>query len=105
MAEIRTLDDDVEIIKALDDNPNAGESGLSALGLKMKFDEAARIIKSYINDKLIPDIKSYVLAEIVSPTGRISGENIDSNSIGARHIISKVINAHDKVADGTITHT
>lgn len=53
----------VEIIQALGENPNI-DDGLSSEELKMKFDEAARIIKSYLNDILVPYING--LSESIS---------------------------------------
>lgn len=59
----------VEIIQALGDNPNT-DDGLSSEELKMKFDEAARIIKSYLNDILVPYInkQSEALSKELDPS-------------------------------------
>lgn len=46
----------LDIIQALDDLPNA-VGGLSADALKAKFDEAANIIKTYINTVLLLQLK------------------------------------------------
>lgn len=53
----------VEIIQALGDNPNI-DDGLSSEELKMKFDEAARIIKAYLNESLVPYVNQ--LSESIS---------------------------------------
>lgn len=50
---LEKLKQSVEIIQALGDNPNI-DDGLSSEELKMKFDEAARIIKAYLNESLVP---------------------------------------------------
>lgn len=52
---IPKMTDDLKIIQKLSDLPNATD-GLTAEELKAKFDEAAGLIKEYINEKLIPAI-------------------------------------------------
>lgn len=54
---ISQLTDDLEIISALSDEPNATD-GLTATQLKAKFDEAAGIIKTYLNGTIVPAINS-----------------------------------------------
>lgn len=49
------LSDDLNIIQALDDEPN-DVGGLSAAELKAKFDQAANIIKTYLNDTLLSEL-------------------------------------------------
>lgn len=49
---IEKLEDDLNIISALDDKPS-----MDATELKKKFDEAGNIIKDYINEKLIKQIE------------------------------------------------
>lgn len=51
------LTTDLNIIQALDDEPN-DVGGLSATQLKAKFDEAVGYIKTYLNDTLIPYLES-----------------------------------------------
>lgn len=53
--EIQLLDGDLNIIAKLDDEPN-DVGGLTADELKATFDRAGNIIKSYINETLIPAI-------------------------------------------------
>lgn len=60
---LEKLTQSVEIIQALGDNPNI-DDGLSSEELKMKFDEAARIIKAYLNGIMVPYINE--LSESVS---------------------------------------
>lgn len=53
--EITYMDGDLNIIQALDDEPN-DVGGLTSAQLKAKFDEAGNTIKTYINETLIPEI-------------------------------------------------
>lgn len=53
--EIQLLDGDLNIIQKLDDEPN-DVGGLSSAQLKAKFDESGNIIKTYINETLIPAV-------------------------------------------------
>ncbi len=80
---ITELTDDLNIIAALDDEPNA-DDGLSAAQLKAKFDEAANTIKDYVNDTLIPDIGAAIAdAEMHDgniPSGGTTGQVIMKNS-------------------------
>lgn len=48
-----TLSNDLNIVSKLDDQPN-DVGGLTAAQLKAKFDEASGLIKTYINDTLLP---------------------------------------------------
>lgn len=50
------MEDDLNIIAALDDEPN-DVGGLSAAELKGKFDEAAKTVQKYINEVLIPELE------------------------------------------------
>ena len=56
---IPELDDDLDIIQKLDDEPN-DVGGLTAAQLKAKFDEGPNAIKRYINDELLPAISDTV---------------------------------------------
>ena len=53
------MEDDVDVIQKLDDEPN-DVGGLSAAELKAKFDEAGNIIKGYINNTLVPQLSDTV---------------------------------------------
>ena len=63
------LDGDLNIIQKLDDEPH-DVGGLTSAELKAKFDEAGNVIKTYINDTLIPAI----LAEDATEEARASAE-------------------------------
>lgn len=56
---IPDLDDDLDVIQKLDDEPN-DVGGLTAAQLKAKFDEGPNAIKSYINNELLPAISDTV---------------------------------------------
>lgn len=69
---LTNLTRDLNIISALDDEPN-DVGGLTAAQLKAKYDEAAGIIKTFLNNTLIPEltndgvdsiVRSYDLASI-----------------------------------------
>lgn len=49
------LTKDMAIIQKLDDEPN-DMGGLTAAGLKAKFDEAGETIKAFLNDSLLPEL-------------------------------------------------
>ena len=67
--EITMLDGDLNIIQALDDEPN-DVGGLTSAELKAKFDEAGNTIKTYINGTLIPEI----LTEEATEAARAAAE-------------------------------
>ena len=54
---------DVEIIKKLGTYPNEGEDGLSEDQLKERFDQAAKYIKEYLNETVVPALNSTLTAE------------------------------------------
>ena len=67
--EITLLDGDLNIIQALDDEPN-DVGGLTSAELKAKFDEGPNKIKTYINETLIPEI----LTEEATEAARAAAE-------------------------------
>lgn len=73
---IPELDDDLNIIQKLDDEPN-DVGGLTAAQLKAKFDEGPNAIKRYINDELLPAISDTVAeadARAEAEQGRVAAE-------------------------------
>ena len=74
---------DMDIIAALDDQPN-DVGGLTAAELKAKFDEGGKAIQSYINDTLIPEVvgldateaerKAAETIRLQSETARVTAE-------------------------------
>lgn len=69
--EITLLDGDLNIIQALDDEPN-DVGGLTSAELKAKFDEGPNKIKTYINETLIPEI----LTEEATEADRAAAEAV-----------------------------
>ena len=69
--EITLLDGDLNIIQALDDEPN-DVGGLTSAELKAKFDEGPNKIKEYINGTLIPEI----LTEEATEAARAAAEAV-----------------------------
>jgi len=78
------LDTDVNIIQSLDDEPN-DVTGLTPPQAKAKFDEAANIIKDYINQQLVPnaatllDLQNLILGQF--PNGIVTDDML-SNAAG-----------------------
>ena len=72
------LTSDLNIIQALDDEPN-DVGGLSAAQLKAKFDEAANAIKTYINNTLTSELDNSIetaIGAIASSINTINGEDV-----------------------------
>lgn len=95
---ITTLSDDLNIIAALDDEPN-DEGGLTAAAFKAKFDLAGNTIKTYINNTLISgvtaEVNSVVTATLVNP----SNPPTASSSATPNTIIQRDANGRAQVAD------
>ena len=73
---IPDLDDDLDVIQKLDDEPN-DVGGLTAAQLKAKFDEGPNAIKRYINTELLPAISDTVAEADVraeAEQGRVAAE-------------------------------
>lgn len=101
------LDDDLDIIQKLDDEPN-DVGGLTAAELKAKFDAAGNTIKHYINEELLPAISDTVAeadaraaaeaqrqanetarvsaeqGRVTAESGRVSAENVRVSNETAR---------------------
>jgi len=97
------LTDDLNIIQALDDEPN-DVGGLSAAQLKAKFDEAGNTIKTYLNSTFLtelggedgaPNIGIYPIDELVGVT------TLQDALTGLVALIQDV--TQGAVADGSIT--
>lgn len=72
------LEDDLDNIQKLDDEPN-DVGGLSAAELKAEFDKAGNTIKEYLNETLIPQLSDTVAEAEVRATAereRVANENI-----------------------------
>lgn len=59
---IPELDEDLDVIQKLDDEPN-DVGGLTASELKAEFDKAGNIIKDYINNELLPKLSGTIAEE------------------------------------------
>lgn len=72
------LEDDLDNIQKLDDEPN-DVGGLSAAELKAEFDKSGNTIKGYLNETLIPQLSDTVAEAEVRATAereRVANENI-----------------------------
>ena len=75
---IPSLEDDLDNIQKLDDEPN-DVGGLTAAELKAEFDKAGNTIKEYLNETLIPQLSDTVAEAEVRATAereRVANENI-----------------------------
>ncbi len=68
--EVTTLNGDLNIIAKLDDEPN-DVGGLTSAELKAEFDKAGNVIKTYLNETLIPEL----LASDAVEQGRETAES------------------------------
>ena len=72
------LEDDLDNIQKLDDEPN-DVGGLSAAELKAEFDKSGNTIKRYLNETLVPQLSDTVAEAEVRATAereRVANENI-----------------------------
>lgn len=72
------LEDDLDNIQKLDDEPN-DVGGLTAAELKAEFDKAGNTIKEYLNETLIPQLSDTVAeaeARATAERERVANENI-----------------------------
>ena len=77
--ELSYLDGDLDIIAKLDDEPN-DVGGLTSAQLKAKFDEAGNLIKTYLNEELIPAL----LAADATEAARTAAETARASAESAR---------------------
>ena len=72
------LEDDLDNIQKLDDEPN-DVGGLTAAELKAEFDKSGNTIKEYLNETLIPQLSDTVAeaeARATAERERVANENI-----------------------------
>ena len=110
---LKKLEADLEIISKLGTNPGV-DDGLSEEKLKAKFDEAASIIKDYINNVLVPEFEKTVdvdalLKDILDVTLSKSDKAANAKATGdqfrsMRTFFEKVIHGGDYVleSDGNL---
>ena len=98
------LTTDLNIIQALDDEPN-DVGGLSSAQLKAKFDEAVGYIKTYLNDTLLPYLESVSGAGDIGIT-TVSGIQAATNVQEALEALELNIEGitQGAVADNSITN-
>lgn len=97
---IPSLMDDVEIISKLGTNPGT-DNGLSEEQLKSKFDEAAVIIKNFINNTLIPNVNKIIdLDVLIDKTLSKSGHAADAQKTGEEIKNAKTAADEAKTAAG-----
>lgn len=87
------LDDDMDIIQKLDDEPN-DVGGLTAAELKAEFDKAGNIIKEYLNGTLLPAISNTTAEEdaraqaeaqrVSAESARVQAENARQSAEASR---------------------
>lgn len=80
------LEDDLDNIQKLDDEPN-DVGGLTAAELKAEFDKAGNTIKEYLNETLIPQLFDTVAEAEVRATAereRVANENIRTSNENTR---------------------
>lgn len=96
------LTTDLNIIQALDDEPN-DVGGLSAAELKAKFDEAANIIKTYLNSTLIAEMEDNGAESLgISPITELPGVTDVENALKGIIVMLQDV-TQGAVADGSIT--
>ena len=97
---ITPLDTDLNIIAALDDEPN-DVGGLTAAQLKAKFDEGGNAIRHYINNTLIPE----TVREINSITGGVVLGQIPDGSLTQEKLSAALRATLDEKADSAQVYT
>lgn len=89
---------DVEVIQKLSDLPNTTE-GLTAEQLKAKFDEAAKLVKAFLNDQLIPAIAAKNIP--FDKTAAIDAEDIQNAIIEVQKQVRDA--ASGTIVNGSVT--
>lgn len=92
--KVEILDGDLSFISKLDDEPN-DVGGMTSAELKAEFDKAGNVIKTYINEKLIPAILEDDATEIArtaaeheratNEISRVEAEALRNEAEEARH--------------------
>lgn len=95
---IPNFNGDVKVISKLSDLPNANE-GLTAEELKARFDEAAVMLKQYINDTLVPAIRAANVPFQSSTT--IAADNVQAAILAVQEQIRDA--ATGTLVNGSVT--
>ena len=99
---ITRMTDDMGIISKLSDRPNDTD-GLTATGLKAKFDESGLTVKDYINDTLLPFLESASAAANLG-VDTVTGLSSDNIQDALEEIVQSLVDiTQGSVADGSIT--
>lgn len=85
--------DNLNVISALDDRPN-DVGGLSADALKNKFDQAAGLLKDYLNNTLLPFLES---ASAAAEIGVDTIPNITSTNL--QDVLEEIMTAIADIVD------
>ena len=99
---ITRMTDDMAIIAKLSDRPNDTD-GLTAAGLKAKFDEGGGTVKDYINNTLLPFLESTAAAANIG-VDTVTGMSSDNLQGILEEIVQSMIDiTQGSVSDGSIT--
>ena len=94
-----TLDNDLNIIQQLDDEPN-DVGGLSAAELKAKFDEGGLAIQTYINDTLVPALEAAGILELL----RTADNNVQYIRLNSDDVIEVSADGETWIATASSGH-
>lgn len=95
--KLTELTENVAIHQTLPDEPNA-DGGLTAAELKAKFDEAARILKNYLNTQVVPAVNSKQDAATIEAAIRSTEEAVRAAQDAAASAAEAVQVAQDSAA-------
>lgn len=99
---ITRMTDDMGIISKLSDRPNDTD-GLTAAGLKAKFDEGGGTVKDYINNTLLPFLESAAAAANLG-VDTVTGLSAETVQAALEEIVQNMVDiTQGSVADGSIT--
>lgn len=92
---ISPMSDNLNIIAALADKPNATD-GLSAAQLKAKFDQGPGLIKAYINSTIVPAIDSDQLGPVTRQAAINGGFPINQRVVSGTVTLAAGAYGHDR---------
>lgn len=95
------LNDDLDIVQKLSNRPSETEPDeLTPAEFKAKFDEAANIIKNYINERLLPSITASSVP-FASQSGNVQGDTVAAAIEWLKNQMAQT--QLGQIGDGTIT--
>ena len=80
---LSTITQNVEIIQTLDNYP-PNDAGMTSQKLKAKFDEGSKVIKTFINDTLIPELEAVETTRETAEGARVENEDARGSAETAR---------------------